>query len=152
MSQMRDATKNLAVATTMRKSFATNFDNKLDPLHSWGDAKLTTLVWSQGDALKASCRNPQNSNVSTNCHDKRLSSSSVAMWLWSSFASLSISRITSVRFNSSMVFLNHVSRKNRSGMFEYPRFLHFFWNWFAVWYYWSPSFRTCDRGGRPFLM
>ena len=34
-----------------------------------------------------------------------LSSSSVAMWVWSSFASLSISRITSsVRSNSSMVF------------------------------------------------
>ena len=50
-----------------------------------------------------------------------LSSSSVAMCVWSSFASLSISRITSsVRSNSSMVFLNHV--------FEYPRFLHFFWS------------------------
>ena len=47
---------------------------------------------------------PQNSNVSTNCHDITLSSSSVAMWVWSSFASLSISRITSsVRSNSSMV-------------------------------------------------
>ena len=34
-----------------------------------------------------------------------LSSSSVAMWVWSSFANLSISRITSsVRSNSSMVF------------------------------------------------
>ena len=34
-----------------------------------------------------------------------LSSSSVAMWVWSSFASLSILRITSsVRSNSSMVF------------------------------------------------
>ena len=44
-----------------------------------------------------------------------LSSSSVAMWVWSSFANLSISRITSsVRPNSSMVFRNHVSRMNRS--------------------------------------
>ena len=34
MSQMRDATKNLAIATKMRKSFATNFGNKLDPLLS----------------------------------------------------------------------------------------------------------------------
>ena len=32
MSQMRDATRNLAIATTMRKSFATNFGNELDPL------------------------------------------------------------------------------------------------------------------------
>ena len=34
MSQMRDATRNLAIATTMRKSFATNFGNKLYPLLS----------------------------------------------------------------------------------------------------------------------
>ena len=34
MSQMRDATRNLAIATKTRKSFATNFGNKLDPLHS----------------------------------------------------------------------------------------------------------------------
>ena len=34
MSQMRDATRNLAIATTMKKSFATNFGNKLDPLDS----------------------------------------------------------------------------------------------------------------------
>ena len=33
MSQMRDATRNLAIATKTRKSFATNFGNKLDPLH-----------------------------------------------------------------------------------------------------------------------
>ena len=71
MSQMRDATKNLAIATKMRKSFATNFRNKLDPLLSWGDARLTTLVWSQDDALWASCRNQQNSNVSTSCYDIR---------------------------------------------------------------------------------
>ena len=42
-----------------------------------------------------------------------LSSSSVAMWVWSSFANLSISRITSsLRHNCSMVFRNHVSRMN----------------------------------------
>ena len=36
------------------------------------------------------------------------SSSSVAIWVWSSFANLSISRITSsVRPNSCIVFLNH---------------------------------------------
>ena len=34
MSQMRDATRNLAIATTMRKSFATSFGNKLHPLLS----------------------------------------------------------------------------------------------------------------------
>ena len=34
MSQMRDATRNLAIATKTMKSFATNFGNKLDPLHS----------------------------------------------------------------------------------------------------------------------
>ena len=44
ISQMRDATRNLAIATTMRKSFATNLGNKLDPLHSRGDARLTTLL------------------------------------------------------------------------------------------------------------
>ena len=31
MSQMRDATRNLAIATKTRKSFATNFGNKLHP-------------------------------------------------------------------------------------------------------------------------
>ena len=31
MSQMRDATMNLAIATMMRKSFATNFDSRLHP-------------------------------------------------------------------------------------------------------------------------
>ena len=44
MSQMRDATRNLAIATKTRKSFATNFGNKLDLLHSGGDARLTTLL------------------------------------------------------------------------------------------------------------
>ena len=34
MSQMRDATKNLTIATTMKKSFATHFGNELDPLDS----------------------------------------------------------------------------------------------------------------------
>ena len=34
MSQMRDATRNLAIATKTKKSFATNFGNKLDPLDS----------------------------------------------------------------------------------------------------------------------
>ena len=34
MSQMKDATKNLASSTKARKSFATNFGNKLDPLDS----------------------------------------------------------------------------------------------------------------------
>ena len=34
MSQMRGATRNLAIATKMRKSFATNFGNKVDPLLS----------------------------------------------------------------------------------------------------------------------
>ena len=34
MSQMRDATRNLASSTKTRKSFATNFGNELDPLHS----------------------------------------------------------------------------------------------------------------------
>ena len=34
MSQMRDATRNLAIATKMRKSFATNFGDKLHPLDS----------------------------------------------------------------------------------------------------------------------
>ena len=34
MSQVRDATRNLAIATKTTKSFATNFGNKLDPLHS----------------------------------------------------------------------------------------------------------------------
>ena len=34
MSQMRDATRNLAIATTMRKNFATNFGNELYPLLS----------------------------------------------------------------------------------------------------------------------
>ena len=50
---------------------------------------------SQVDALWASCWNPQNSNVSTNCHDTRWV---LLLWqcgVWSSFASLSISRITS---------------------------------------------------------
>ena len=58
MSQMRDATKNIAIATTMRKSFATNFGNELHPLLSWGNARLTTLVWRKCDALWALCRNP----------------------------------------------------------------------------------------------
>ena len=31
MSQVRDTTKNLAFATMMRKSFATNFDSRLHP-------------------------------------------------------------------------------------------------------------------------
>ena len=66
-----NATRNLAIATKTRKSCATNFGNKLDPLHSWGDARLTTLLWSQGDASWASCRNQQNSNVSTNCYEIR---------------------------------------------------------------------------------
>ena len=44
MSQMRDATKNLAIATKTKKSFTTNFGNKLDPLHYRSDAKLTTLL------------------------------------------------------------------------------------------------------------
>ena len=34
MSQVRDATKKFAIATTMRKSFATNFGSKLYPLLS----------------------------------------------------------------------------------------------------------------------
>ena len=34
MSQIREATRNLSIATTMRKSFATNFGNKLHPLLS----------------------------------------------------------------------------------------------------------------------
>ena len=34
MSQMKDATRNLASSTKTRKSFATNFGNKLDPLDS----------------------------------------------------------------------------------------------------------------------
>ena len=33
MSQTRDATRNLAIATKTRKSFATNVGNKFDPLH-----------------------------------------------------------------------------------------------------------------------
>ena len=77
MSQMRDATKNLAIATKTKKSFATNFGNKLDPLHSWGDARLTTLLWSQGDAMWSSCR-----NKFERIHQlirKTLSSSSVTM-------------------------------------------------------------------------
>ena len=68
---MRDATRNLATATKTRKSFATSFGNKLDPLHSWRDARLTTLLWNQRDASWASCRNQQNSNVSTNCYGIR---------------------------------------------------------------------------------
>ena len=34
VSQMKDATRNLASSTKTRKSFATNFGNKLDPLDS----------------------------------------------------------------------------------------------------------------------
>ena len=34
MSQMRDATRNLAIATKTRKSFAAIFGGGLDPLHS----------------------------------------------------------------------------------------------------------------------
>ena len=33
-TQIRDATRNLASSTKTRKSFATNFGNKLDPLDS----------------------------------------------------------------------------------------------------------------------
>ena len=33
-TQMKDATRNLASSTKTRKSFATNFGNKLDPLDS----------------------------------------------------------------------------------------------------------------------
>ena len=38
MSQMRDATKKFAIATTRRRSFATNFGSTLCPLLSWSDA------------------------------------------------------------------------------------------------------------------
>ena len=68
MSQRRDATRKFAIAT-MRKNFTTNFGNKLHPPLSWGNARSTALSWSQIDALSASCRNPQNSNGSTNYHD-----------------------------------------------------------------------------------
>ena len=34
MSQIRDATRKFAIATTIRKSFATNFGSKLYPLLS----------------------------------------------------------------------------------------------------------------------
>ena len=86
-----------------RKNFATNFHSTLYPPLSWGDARLTALSWSQVDALSASCRNPQNSNVSTNCHGIHQVSSSVAIWVWSSFASLSISRITSSERPNSII-------------------------------------------------
>ena len=154
MSHMRDATRNLAIATTMRKSFATNFGNKLYPLLSWGDARLTALSWSQGRCLIGIVSEPTKFERIHQLLRYTSNSSSVAIWVWSSFANLSISRITSsVRFNSSMVFLNHVSRINRSWMFEYPRFRHFFRSWFAVRYSRAPSFFPylwpC---GRPFLM
>ena len=69
-SHKRDTTKKFAIATT-RRNFATNFHSTLCPPLSWGDARSTALSWSQVDALSASCRNPQNSNGSTNCHDIR---------------------------------------------------------------------------------
>ena len=74
--------------------------------------------------------------------------------VWSSFANLSISRITSsVRPNSIMDFRNHASRMNRSWMFKNCRFLHYFWSWFAVWYSWSLSFFPYRWPcGRPLLM
>ena len=79
-------------------------------------------------------------------HDTSLSSF-VTIWLWSSLASLSISRMTSSeRPNSIIVFLNHVSRINRSWMF---RICSFDTSFEVV----SPcgilcnllSSRTCDR-------
>ena len=154
MSQMRDTTRNLAIATKMRKSFATNFGNKLDPLHSCGDARLRTLLWSQGDAFMGIVSEPTKFERIHQLLQYTLSSSCVAMCVWSSFANLSISRITSsVRPNSIMVIRNHVSRINRSWMLKNCRFLHFFGSWFAVWFSWSPSFFPylwpC---GRPFLM
>ena len=99
------------------------------------------LSWSQVDASPASCRNLQNSNGSTNCHDIH---QFLLLWQYGCglrSPSLSISRITSSeRPNSSIVFLNHRSRINRSWMFLYFRFMHFFWSWFAVWYSLQPSF------------
>ena len=67
-SHNRDATRKFAIAT-MRRNFATNFHSALCPPFSWGDARSTALSWSQVDALTASCRNPPNSNGSTNYHD-----------------------------------------------------------------------------------
>ena len=63
-----DATRKFAIAT-MRRNFATNFHSAHCPPFSWGGAMSTALSWSQVDALSASCRNPPNSNGSTNCHD-----------------------------------------------------------------------------------
>ena len=154
MSQMRDATRKFAIATTMKKSFSTNFGSKLYPLLSWGDARLTTLVWSHAM--------PYRHRVGT--HKVRTYPPIVTVYfevllLWQygcglRSPNLSISQVTSsVRSISNMDFLNHVSRINRSWMFLFPRFLHFFWSWFAVWYSLSLFFFTylwpC---GGPFLM
>ena len=76
-TQMKNATRNLASSTKMRKSFATNFGNKLDPLGSWAVARLLRRVWNQLDVLRASCRNSLCSNGSTNCFDRLKISSSV---------------------------------------------------------------------------
>ena len=153
MSQKRDATRKFAIATT-RRSFATNFGNKLYPLLSLRRCNVDSAFLKSGRCLTGIVSEPTKFE---RIHQlpRYTSSSSVAIWVWSSFASLSISRITSSeRPNSSIVFLNHKSRINRSWMFKNCRFfLHFFWSWFAVWYSLSPSFFPylwpC---GRPFLM
>ena len=68
-----------------------------------------------------------------------LISSAVAWCVWSSFANLSISRITSsVRPDSIMVFRNLASRMNLSWIFKKSFFLHFFLSEFATKYSWSP--------------
>ena len=152
MSQIKDATKKFAIATTKR-SLATNFGSAFCPPLSRDDAMYTALSWSQVDASLASCRNQQKSNGSTSCHDIHQFLLLVAIWVWSSFANLSISKILcSERPNSIMVFLNHRSRINRSWMFLYLFFRHFFWSLFAVWYSLSTFFPYLWPCGQLFLM
>ena len=154
MSQRKDATRYFAIATTRRKSFSTNFGSTLYP--------PLFFVAMQGRQCFREVRTmPYRHRVGTHKHRTdppvatiHIKFFFVAIWVWSSFASLSISRITfSERRNSIIIFLNHVSPINRSGMLKNCRFLQFFWSWFAVWYSRSPFFFPyLWPSGRPFLI
>ena len=140
------ATRNFAIATTRRRSFATNCGSTLYTLLSWGDAMQTALFWSQVDAFIVS--EPTKFERIHQLPRYASSSSSVAKWVWSSFANLSISRITSSeRPNSIIVFLNHKSRINLSWMFLYC-FFRLLLKLICRVVFFATFFRTCDRVAR----
>ena len=140
-SHNKDATRKFAIAT-MRRNFATNFHG-VDGAF-WKSGRCLTGIVSEPTKFERIHQLPRYTSVS----------SSVSIWLSSSLASLSISRVTSSeRPKAIIVFLNHVSRINRSWMFSYCFLRHLFWRWLVVWYFLQPgAFPYLWPCGRPFLM